>query len=208
MRLGILADIHEAIPELRQALAAFRDLQLETVVSLGDACDTFSPAGRAGEVVELLRAAGAVGVWGNHDVGMCFNVNEHIRRMTAPEVLDYLAGMKPHLILGGCRFSNVEPWLDAHKVEDLWYFDGPPDTPEKAARSFAAVPEQRLFVGHFHRWLVMTPTGRVEWNGESPLTLDRDTRTLVVVAPVVSGWCAVYDTREARLSPIRCAVET
>ena len=39
----------------------------------------------------------------------------------------------------GCLFTQVEPWLDPEKIEDLWYFDGPPETPEQVARSFAAV---------------------------------------------------------------------
>jgi hypothetical protein len=207
MRIGIVADIHEAIEALQRALAAFRSRQVDLVVSLGDACDTFSPVGRAGEVVALLRGAGAVGVWGNHDVGLCFNVTERLRREARPEVLGYMAGMQPQLVVAGCRFSHVEPWLDARRVEDLWYFDGPPDTPEKVARSFAAVPERHLFVGHFHRWLVMTPSGRVEWNGEAPLALGEGSRYLVVVAPVASGWCAIFDTVEARLIPVRCAAE-
>jgi len=72
MRIGILADIHEAIESLERALAEFRRRQVDLVLSLGDACDLFSPVGRASEVVALLKGASAVGVWGNHDVGLCF----------------------------------------------------------------------------------------------------------------------------------------
>jgi hypothetical protein len=114
-----------------------------------------------------------------------------------------MAGMQPHLSIMGCRFSHVEPWLDAHKVEDLWYFDGPPDTLEKASRSFAAAAERHLFLGHFHRWLVMTPSGRVAWNGEAPLELGAGPRFLVVVAPIIAGWCAIFDTEEAVLTPVQ-----
>lgn len=205
MWIGIVADIHETVGPLRQALAEFDRRGVDLVVSLGDACDTFSPVGQAAEVVALLRAARAVGVWGNHDIGMCVDVPEKIRQRVAPGVLEYMAGMRPQLVVGGCRFSHVEPWLDARKIEDLWYFDGPPDTAAKATRSFQAVPERHLFVGHLHRWLVMTPTGQVEWDGERPLNLTSAPRYLVVVAPVVSGWCAVFATASMELTPIRCA---
>jgi hypothetical protein len=205
MRIGIVADIHEAIEPLQRALVEFRRRQVDLVVSLGDACDTFSPVGRASEVVALLQGAGAVGVWGNHDVGLCCDVTEQLRGQAAPDVLNYMAGMQPQLVVAGCRFSHVEPWLDARRIEDLWYFDGPPDTPEKAARSFAAVPERHLFVGHFHRWLVMTPFGQVEWNGKAPLTLDGESKYLVVIAPVFNGWCAIFDTVETTLIPVTCA---
>jgi predicted phosphodiesterase len=204
MRIGILADIHGAVDSLEGALAEFRRCQVDVVVSLGDSCDTFSPAGRSSEVVALLQKARAIGVWGNHDVGLCFQVSEKMRKATDPAVLDYMKSMQPQLVLGECRFSHVEPWLDARKVEDLWYLDGPPDTPEKASRSFAAAPERCLFVGHFHRWLVMTSTGQVPWDAQEPLTLLKSLRYLIVVAPVVRGWSAIFDTETSLLSPFRC----
>jgi hypothetical protein len=204
MRIGILADIHEAVDELSVALAEFQRRRVDMIVSLGDACNTFGPASRADAVTAMLRASSAVGVWGNHDVGLCFEVSDQVRRKASPEILNYMAGMQAYLIVENCRFSHIEPWLDARRIEDLWYFDGPPDTPVKAARSFTAVPERLLFVGHFHQWLIMTPSARVEWNGEAPLTVEHASRHLIVVAAVVDGWCAVFDTELSTLIPIRC----
>ena len=89
-------------------------------------------------------------------------------------------------------------------MENLWYFDGPPDTPGKAARSFAAVAERHLFIGHLHRWLAVTPARRIEWAGEDPLELAGEPRCLVVIAPVFAGWCAIFDTAAATLIPMRC----
>jgi hypothetical protein len=204
VRIGILADIHETIEHLERALAEFRRQGVDQVVNLGDACDTFSPVGRAADVVALLRECGAKGVWGNHDIGLCYEVPDKLRLRTDPAVLEYMATMQPYLVVDNCRFSHVEPWLDARKVENLWYYDGPPDTPDKAARSFAAVPEPRLFIGHLHRWLVMTPAGKVDWDGQGPLELLAGQKYLVVIAPVLAGWCAVYDTTAGRLIPLRC----
>lgn len=206
MRIGIVADIHEAIDPLEQALAAFRAAGVDQVVTLGDACDTFSPVGRSQEVVALLRDAGAIGVWGNHDIGLCYEVPEKLRLSTSPDVLEFMSRMQSQLVVDGCRFSHVEPWLDAYKVEHLWYFDGPPDTPEKAARSFAAVPERHLFVGHFHRWLVMTPAGPIAWEGQRPLNLNTEGRYLVVVAAVANGWCAIFESGANALIPVRCGM--
>jgi len=172
VRIGIVADIHEAIEPLQRALAEFRCRAVDQVVSLGDACDTLLPGSRASEVVALLRDSRAIGVWGNHDFGLCFEVPDRVRQSASPEVLDYMATMQPHVEIDGCRFSHVEPWLDPYRVETLWYYDGPPDTPEKAHRSFEAVPEHRLFIGHLHRWLVMSPEGQVAWDGLKPLTLN------------------------------------
>ena len=204
MRIGIVADIHEAIGPLERALAEFRCRGVDQVVSLGDACDTFGSESRAGNVVALLRSVGAIGVWGNHDFGLCYEVPEKLRCLAAPSVLEYMATMRPYLVLDGCRFSHVEPWLDAYNLEHLWWYDGPPDTPQKAGRSFAASPECRFFIGHFHRWLVMRPDGQVPWDGEGPLALREEMRYLIVVAPVTRGSCAIYDTAASLLTPVPC----
>jgi hypothetical protein len=206
MRIGIVTDIHEAIVPLKRALEEFRRRSVDQVVSLGDACDSFSRVGRAAEVVALLRATGAVGVWGNHDFGLARDVPQIIREGAAPEVLEYMGTMEPYLAIEDCRFSHVEPWLDANKAENLWYYDGPPDSADKAARSFAAVPQRCLFMGHLHRWLVMTPAGQVPWAGTEPLELSPNTRYLIVVGPVTHGCCAIYDTASSRLTPIACGV--
>ena len=204
MLLGLVADIHEDVESLDTALGRFRQRQVDLVVSLGDACDSFSDIGRSREVVALLREARAVGVWGNHDFGLCTNVRDDVRAEAGSEVLEFMAGMKPQLVVDDIRFSHVEPWLDANRFEDLWYYEGPPDTVEQASSSFAAVPERLMFLGHFHCWLAMTRSGRVAWTGDRPLNLIDDERYLIVVAPVVCGWCATYDTERSELLPLRC----
>ncbi|HUR55101.1 MAG TPA: hypothetical protein VMZ71_13290, partial [Gemmataceae bacterium] len=167
-------------------------------------CDLFGPGRGTGKVASLLASAGVVGVWGNHDIGVCHEVSDEIRLRAEPHVLAYMSGMRPRLELGGCHFSHVEPWLDPMSVLDLWYFDGPPDSPEKAARSFAAVPHGVIFLGHFHKWLVMSDEGRVEWDAVTPLVLPAARRYVVVVGPLVSGQFGIYDTHTRVLTPFRC----
>jgi len=192
VRIGIVADIHEAVEPLARALSEFRRCGVDQVVNLGDVCDTLGLGlGRVGEVVALLRECGATGVWGNHDFGACFDVPDEVRRRTPSDVLDFMATMQPQLVVGGCRFSHVEPWLDPYKIEDLWYYEGPPT-------------ERSLFMGHMHCWLVMTPERRISWGGEQPLALKPGERHLVAVAAVLDGWCALYDTEDDVLTPIRC----
>src|SRR5947208_2163570 len=68
MRLGLLADIHEEVDLLRLALDRFRHEAVDQVVVLGDVAETGE---RLTETTLLLAGAGAVGVWGNHDFGLC-----------------------------------------------------------------------------------------------------------------------------------------
>ncbi len=46
----------------------------------------------------------------------------------------------------------------------------------------------------------MTPAGPVPWNGEEPLQLTGAARYLTVIAPVVSGWCAIWDRARQMLN--------
>jgi hypothetical protein len=198
MKLGILADIHEHAKELRKSIAMLRQHGADCFVVLGDVFETGKQIERT---VRLLQEVRAVGVWGNHDVGLCFDPSETVCQRYSAAVLDFMGSLQPHLEIDGCLFTHVEPWLDPHQIEDLWYFDGPPDTPEKLARSFQAVPNRVVFLGHFHRWLLGTPAGLLPWRGDRPVQLDDQLRHLVVVHALWDGNCALFDTKTNDLIP-------
>jgi predicted phosphodiesterase len=200
MRIGILADIHEYVDELRRALVALKEHGAERFVVLGDVCgmDTHLE-----ETVTILDEAGAIGVWGNHDFGLCRdNPTDEDRLRYSDRLLHFMGRLQPRLELEGCLFTHVEPWLDPEKIEDLWYFDGPPETPEQVARIFAAVSNRVMFVGHYHRWLLVTPEGLQPWEGEGPILLRAEERYLVAIHAVCAGKCAVFDTRTSELVPL------
>ena len=122
MRLGILADIHEQVEELRNAIAVLQNEDADRFVILGD---VFETGQQIEETVQLLQDVDAAGVWGNHDFGLCSDPSEQIRNRFSTQVLDFMGRLKPRLEIDGCLFTHLEPWLDPQKIEDLWYFDGP-----------------------------------------------------------------------------------
>ncbi len=68
MKLGLLADIHEHVEHLKTALHNFQNLGVDQIVVIGD---VFDSGKQIRETCRLLADAGAVGVWGNHDYGLC-----------------------------------------------------------------------------------------------------------------------------------------
>jgi hypothetical protein len=201
MRLGILADIHEDVPRLTLALQHLRREGVQQVVLLGDVFDT----GRhLSETVALLAGAGAVGVWGNHDLGLCHEPAESVRQRYAGPVLAFLGALRPRLELAGCLFSHGPPCWDATDPVVYYLGDGP-ETPEGLAGSFGATDQATCFVGHFHRWLAATPEGPLPWDGSTPLLMRPGRRYLVAVAAVCDDWCAVFDTASRDLVPHRLA---
>jgi hypothetical protein len=84
-----------------------------------------------------------------------------------------------------------------------YYLEERPETAEGRAKSFAVSSHPILFVGHFHRWYLASPAGRIPWDGGEPICLRPDERYLVVVAAVCDGWCAVFDSDRRVMTPFR-----
>ena len=199
MRIGILADIHEYLDHLRWAIGVLREQGADLLVVLGDVVES---GDRLKETVDLLDEAGAIGVWGNHDFGLCRDNQKPDDRLRYGDgVLAFMSRLQPRLEVEGCLFTHVEPWLDPEKIEDLWFFDGPPETPERVSRIFTAAPNRVTFMGHYHRWLLVTPEGLQTWQGDRPIVLDTAQRYLVTVHAVCDGRCALFDTSTGELLP-------
>ena len=199
MKLGILADIHEHVEYLSKSLATFSEQGVDQVVVLGD---VFELGERLRETIALLDESGTIGVWGNHDFGLCTDPSEELLLKFGARVVSVMGRLRPRLEIDGCLFTDVEPWLNPEKIEDLWWFEGHPGTPERARQSFDAVPHQALFVGHFHRWFLVTPDEAVLWNGEQPIALNSHRRYLIGVDALVNGRCLIYDTKARVLTPL------
>lgn len=197
MKLGLICDIHEHIEYLQQALACFAACRVDRIVVIGD---LFQMGERIEELCRLLASAGVVGVWGNHDYGLCDEPEPSVRAHYPAVVLEYMATLQPRMEIDGCYFAHVEPWLNPEDVMDLWYYEGPPDEPDKLARIFAAVPHPVIFGGHYHRWLWATPDGIADWAGQTPICLAAR-RSFVVVGALYDGRFAIFDTPTRELVP-------
>ncbi len=196
--LGLITDIHEDCDGLRRALDSLRRAGAERIVSLGDVCENGE---RIDESCRLLSEAGAIGVWGNHDYGLCTLPHEDLASHFDPLTVGLMRGFTSHLVIEGCRFSHIEPGLDPHDLGDLWSSYGPPVEPERLARIWSAVPERWMFMGHLHRWFATTPEGALEWAGECPLILQRERQSLVVLGALCNGCWASFDTATGTLVP-------
>ena len=198
MRLGLLADIHEAVEPLRAALDELRTRKVDSFVMLGDVLDHGE---RVDETVELLRALPGVGVWGNHDFGLCGEVQPSVRDRFSRPVLDYFARLRPSVTVEGVRFQHIDPHLDPNQLADLWQF---PTATERIA-GFARCHDVKVFVGHLHGWAIFTTDGQIPWEANEEFRYRVTQRYLTVVHAVMDGWCAVFDSATDSLIPIRVA---
>ena len=197
MKLGLITDIHEHVEYLKTALDSFRDERVDRIVMIGDVVEMTL---RLEETCRLLAEAGAVGVWGNHDFGLCVDPGDDLLLRHSPLVIRYMTSLRPRLEIDGCLFTHIEPWLDPEDLADLWHFYGVPTEQSELDRIFNAAPNRLMFAGHYHRWLLATPDGIVDWKGESPIRLN-DGRYFVVVGALCEGRFATFDTATSQLCP-------
>ena len=161
MRIGIIADVHEDVERLAAAVRALRDEGIDRLVFLGDLAELGT---RLDECVDILTDAAALGVFGNHELGFCVDPEPDLLARYSTKVVSFMRGLQPMLMLGGCWFAHVEPYLDVRSVEDYYLEQGGPEAgPERVRRSFECRPERVMFVGHYHTWSVITPSDVVEW---------------------------------------------
>lgn len=199
MRIGILADIHEAVDLLEVAIGRLSAEGVDRFLVLGDVFET-GPS--LDETIGLLESAGAVGVFGNHDFGLSVDPSQYVLDRYSASSVAYMGTLLPRMELEGCFFAHREPWLDCSDVAQIWHVDEEELPAEAIAKSFAAVPNRSIFIGHFHRWLAFTGEGPLSWDGSTPLTLPDDSPTLVVVAAICDGHAAILETETRVLTPI------
>lgn len=199
MKLGLITDIHEHVDNLRDSLRWLRNDGVDQIVMIGD---VYELGHRIQATCELLSAEGVIGVWGNHDMGLCVNVPEDQKVKLGSTVIRYMESLKPRLIIEDCYFAHIEPWLDPNKPEDLWFFEGPPQTAERRQQIFGAQPQRVFFAGHYHRWMIVTPDVTHPWDGTNPICL-KDGRYFVVIDALMKGTFATYDTTTGWLIPNR-----
>ncbi len=115
--------------------------------------------------------------------------------------------LRPQLEIAGCLFQHVEPWLNPEDPADLWYLGGAPDSAEKIARIFAAMPNRIAFGGHYHRWFATSQHEIISWSGDRPLDLSLPNRYFVAVGALCEGRFATYDCETAVLRPFNQKLE-
>ena len=199
MLLGLLSDIHEDIERLAMAIELLRDRDPDRLIFLGDVYDSGE---RFREACEILAAAEIPGVWGNHDFGLCTDVEEDLAAKIDPGALAYMATLRPRIMIGDCLFQHVEPWLDPSLVENLWQHFGPTGSVTRIEQALRESPRRVSFMGHLHEWLVANDDGPVLIGEPRPVTLDKDRRWLVAIGAVCDGWAATYDTETGLLTPV------
>ncbi len=206
MRYAIVSDIHANLQAWKAVLIDIGSLRVDRILCLGDV------VGYGPNPVETLRSVHAGVhdfVLGNHDAALCGIIDEALFNDDARRALVWT---RRHLNRQATRFFRSLPlsltgpgFRCAHgDFADPARFDYVVE-PEDALRSWNAVPEPLLLVGHTHRpgIFVIGRSGRPHHLPPQDFVIESGKRFLVNVGSVgqsrdgdVRACYLVYDTRD------------
>jgi putative phosphoesterase len=111
MKLGIVSDVHNNVTALSYAIAHLADC--DVLLNLGDLVFEYRVEP---EIVEVAKAAGLVGIVGNHEKAILLHPSSTVRDKTAPDILDYLKAMPASRTMSVKGFevlvAHGAPWDD------------------------------------------------------------------------------------------------
>ena len=82
---------HEAVEYLQIALGEFAAQGIDQVIVLGD---LFEMGSRIDETCQILDAVNAIGVWGNHDYGLCVDPEDETREKYSAATIRFMTSVK------------------------------------------------------------------------------------------------------------------
>jgi predicted phosphodiesterase len=162
MKIAVIADIHGNLEAFKQVLLDIEQSRVEAVVCLGD-CIGYGP--EPDEVVSLVRELNMSCIMGNHELGLVDRdyldwFNEPTREslllthdLLSWETLEFLKGLKPAMVLDGCRFVHGCPpdSMTTYMFEIAEH---------ELAAIFASTKERLCFVGHTHTLEIIESDGK------------------------------------------------
>ena len=123
MKLGIVSDVHNNVAALTYALNSTSPT-CDVLLNLGDLVFEYRVET---EIVEIAKAAGLVGIVGNHEKAILLHPSSSVRDKVAPEYSDYLKALPASrtmsvagyevLVAHGAPWDDPEDFRCAYVVE-------------------------------------------------------------------------------------------
>ena len=207
-RIGLVADSHDQLETLATAVRILEERGAESLVHLGDICDSLR-LDLLEDSVRLLRKHRMLVVKGNNDFML-----ENLLRCQPPEnegrfdhLAAFLENLPMRIVWDGVCFAHSLPF------DHLRSFYEPIDmgTTQRAEDIFRLTPHRILFCGHSHRSVLFRLSGdkvsRESFPEAQPIALDREERYIIVTGSVLERECAIFDVDSWSVENIRIPLE-
>jgi len=187
--IGLIADSHGKTDLLATSIQALKDAGAETIIHLGDICDSLAPD-TAEEALHILREHSIHGVLGNNEYSMITDHhNEHVQNIT-DDSITYLKQMPYVICEGPIWFTHSAPfnWPAATRRPITEFL---PHIVEEASFPFTI-----LFRGHSHQPSIIQihdkTTVKIPAQAGERQKLCRSMRYVITVGAVEEGSSALF----------------
>jgi predicted phosphodiesterase len=187
--IGLIADSHGKNDLLIKSIRTLRDAGAQTLLHLGDICDSLDPY-TAGDTVKILKQHSIPGVLGNNEYSMITeHHNAHVQNISA-DVMNYLKQLPYVMSIGSIWFTHSAPfkWPAATRrpiTEYLPHFIDKGD-----------FPFEILFRGHSHQPSIIEihdkKTKKIPAQAGKRQKLNRNKRYVITVGAVEDKATALF----------------
>jgi predicted phosphodiesterase len=199
---GIMADSHGDAMAIFRAVRRLKDLGCESLVHLGDVCESSRPE-TADECVSLLREHEVATVKGNNDHIVVANREGSELTDVSAETVAWLKALPLKIRRHGAAFVHSLPFVRELGLSAMVRGMG-----KKEMTFYLSFPhsEKILFRGHNHKpRAVLMENGRlVERRVESQglLDLSQNSNVIVTCGALMNGLCMLWDSAGRTVSSI------
>ena len=189
-RIGLIADSHNKVSLMVDAIAYLREQGAVHIIHLGDICDSLEPE-KLDEAVEILEREGITAVRGNNE---CVVINEYLPSHTGhlkKSTLTFLDQLPYVLRFEEFFFTHSAPfeWPEATRRPIRYYLPRLLET--------GRAPFRILFRGHSHRPSIIeidkTDVRKIRIEPNESAQLDRKKTYVITVGAVEKSTCALFD---------------
>lgn len=188
--VGLIADSHGRIDLMELAVEALDRLGAQTIVHLGDICDSLAPL-TLEKALPLIEGRGLLCVLGNNEYAVVAKTRELDGRNLPGAVVAFLESLPYTIAMGDVTFCHAAPYPWPASLR--W--------PHPGILPGGSGPEpfRILFRGHSHTPSVVEIRDgacREIYDGSGAASLDRGSRYVVTVGALEQGLFALYDPKD------------
>lgn len=187
--IGLIADSHGKNDLLQRAIRAVQKNGAETIIHLGDLCDSLDPHPLE-DTINILQQNNIRGVLGNNEYSIISeHHNAHVQNISS-QVLEYLSNLPYIMTMGPVWFTHSAPfkWPAATRRPIMDFL---PHLLEHGD-----LPFEILFRGHSHRQSIIEIDGseikKIPVHAGSKQHLSKDRRYVITIGAVEEASSALF----------------
>jgi predicted phosphodiesterase len=107
--IGLISDSHGNNMLLLKAILMLKQMDVQTIIHLGDICDSLSPHALE-DAVKILKDHGVLSIRGNNEYAILSNHQGDHASSLSPDVVNFLSGLPYTITLGDFCFAHSAPF--------------------------------------------------------------------------------------------------